>query len=103
MEVVDYKLIQDRLKMMDTSTVHVQDQILAAKVRRHPSVGKPLLRYETLFCLAYIIVAVTRRRLMEPLANADDRERQNQGASGVICNARAFTAFSFQPSASVGK
>ena len=45
---MDYKLTRDRLKVMDTSTVHVQDQILAAKLEvwRHPSVGKPLLRYE---------------------------------------------------------
>ena len=84
MEVVDLKLIRDRLKMMDTSTVHVQDQIF--QVWRRPSVGKPPLRYEqqqNLFCHARIIVAVTRRGLVEPLANADDREKQNQGASGA--------------------
>ena len=88
--MVDLKLIRDRLKMMYTSTVHVQDQILAAKLEvwRHPSVGKPLLRYElqqdTVLLITCFFDAVTRRRLMEPLANADDREKQNQGASGAL-------------------
>lgn len=49
-EVVEYKLIQDKMKLMDTSTVHVQGLILEAKpeVWRHPSIGKLPLRYHQL-------------------------------------------------------
>ena len=50
MEVVEYKLIQDKMKLRDTSTVHAQDLILEAKpeVWRHPSIGKLPLRYHQL-------------------------------------------------------
>ena len=87
-EVVGYKLIEDKLRMIGTGTI----QGLMLEVQRHPSAGKLLTRYchlqhdSAFFWLTHNISLVANFcwRLLEPMADADGRESQNQGASGTF-------------------